>query len=196
MPASDIFELNVDMTWNGQNCVNVHHFTQVGADGSGTWQAALQSVWEDNYKAPLLDMMVTAVLVVQTRMRRLFPTQTQQTIVSVAENGDLLDIGVPTHCAVLLRQRGFPTGRKGTGGVKLCGAPAGEVLNGRITVAHAAKVATYGNVSEANIVDGATGYTFRSGVLSQVDDVFRAIEKSQVTPRVVTVHSRQIGVGQ
>ena len=196
MPADDVFELNVDMTWGGQNCVNVHHFIQVGGDGTGTWQAALLSVWEDNYKALLLDMMVTAVNIVQVRMRRLLPTQTQQTITTVGETGDILAIGVPTHCAVLLRQRGFPTGRKGTGGVKLCGLDETEVLNGRITVAQAAKVTAYGNVSESNITDGATGYVFRSGVLAQSDDTFRAIEKSQVTPRVVTVRSRQKGVGQ
>lgn len=196
MPANDIFELNVDMTWAGQNCVNVHHFIQKGVDGTGTWQAGLLAVWNANYKAPLLAMMVTAVEIVQIRMRRLLPTQTQQTITAVGENGDILDTGVPTHCAVLLRQRGFPTGRKGTGGVKLCGLPDSAVLNGKLTVAAAALVTTYGNVSEADVVDGASGYSFRSGVLSQVDDSFRAIEKSQVTPRVVTVRSRQIGVGQ
>lgn len=195
MAANDVFELSVDMDFGQQNCVNVHHFIQNGVDGTGIWQDALTSVWEDSYEASFLALMTTAVNVVQLRMRRLLPTQTQQTIVSVGELGTHLGASLPTHLACLLRQRGFPTGRKGTGGVKICGVPTSEVLNGKITVAYAAKVTTYGNISEADIVDGATGYSFRSGVLAQSDDTFRAIEKSQVTPRIVTVHSRQIGVG-
>ncbi len=196
MPADDVFELNIDMTISGQNVVNVHHFIQSGVDGTGTWQDALLSVWQDNFKTPLRNCMVQAVTIVQTRMRRLQPTQTQQTIVLDGAIGDILSPALPPHLAVLLRQRAFPTGRKGTGGVKIVGIPDTGVADGRLNEAYKNLVATYGDVSEADITDGATGYTFRAGVLSQVDNVFRAIEKSQVTPRVVTVHSRQIGVGQ
>jgi hypothetical protein len=129
-------------------------------------------------------------------MRRLFPTQTQQTITARGSFGGIAGDGMPTHCAALLRQRGITLGAKGIGNVKIAGVPRAVVANGRITAAQAALYTTYGEVSEAAIVDGATGYGFHSGVLSQIDDSFTVIEKSVATPRVVTVHSRQKGVGQ
>lgn len=196
MPVDDIFELNVDMTIGGQNCVNVHHFIQRDVDGTGSAIDALSAVWTADYKTSLLALMVSTVNIVQLRIRHLLPIQTQQTIIAVGSVGTHAGQALPTYLATLLRQRGFPTGRKGTGGVKIVGTPHGEVLNGRITVAYAAKVTTYGNISEADVTDAGSGYVFRSGVLAQSDGSFRAIEKSQVTPRVVTVHSRQIGVGQ
>lgn len=196
MPANDVYELSVDMTYGGQNIVNVHHFVQNGVDGTGTWQDALMQVWTDNFKGPLSDLMVGTVTIVQVRMRRLKVGQTQQTTVAVGLAGQIMSNGLPTHCAVLIRQRAFPTGRKGTGGVKITGVPIDNVENGQIDLALATLCQTYANISEEDITDPGSGFDFRAGVLSQVDDVFRAIEKSQVTPRVVTVQSRQIGVGQ
>jgi len=195
MPANDVFELTVDMTHNGQNLANVHHFTQIGGDGTGTWQDALKQIWIDSYRAALKAMMVTAVNIVQIKVRRLFPTQTQSTTTAIGEAGDIIGVGLPTHAAVLLRQRGFPTGRKGTGGVKICGVPIGAQTAGRLSSAAAALVKTYGDVSESDITDGGSNYTMRAGVLSNVDNVLRKIQKSIVTPRIVTVHSRQVNVG-
>lgn len=196
MPALDIFELSVDMTYQGQNVVNVHHKQQIGADGTGTWQASLLTNWQVAYKPRLRAVMTAGINIVQVRMRRLFPTQTQQTITTINEFGLHAGDGMPPHCAALLRQRGQTTGAKGCGGVKFCGVPNQVVLNGKITVAYAALMELYGDQDESDITDGATGYTFRGGVLSQVDNVFRKILKCYATPRVVTVHSRQIGVGQ
>jgi len=195
MPADDIFELGVDMTHAGQNVSNVHHFKQIGADGTGTWQDALLQIWQDNYKALLKALMVTAVEIIQVKVRKLFPTQTQQQALAVAENGTVLDTGLPPHAAALVRQRAIPTGRKGTGGVKIVGVPTQEVEDGRITVSYRNQLESYGNVSEADITDPTSGYVMRSGVLSKVDNSFRSIVKSMATPRIVTVHSRQINVG-
>ena len=196
MPADDIFERSVDMTYQGQNCVNVEHLQQIGADGTGTWQASLLTNWQVAYKPRLKNVMVAGVNIVQVRMRRLFATQTQQTITTINEAGDHLGDGMPGHCAALLRQRGETTDQKGCGGIKFVGVPNQVVLNGKIVVAYAALMELYGDQDESDITDGATGYTFRGGVLSQIDDVFRKILKCYATPRVVTVHSRQIGVGQ
>lgn len=196
MPALDIFERSTDMTYGGQNVVNVEHLQQIGADGTGTWQASLFTNWDVAYKPRMRNLMTAQVNIVQVRMRRVLPTQTQQTTTTVNEAGLHAGDGMPPHIASLLRQHGETTGRKGTGGIKFTGIPNTEVLNGRITVAYAALMELYGDQDESDITDGATGYTFRGGVLSQVDDVFRKILKSYATPRVVTVYSRQRGVGQ
>lgn len=194
MPLGDIFELNVDMLFEGQNCVNVHHVLQTTADGTGTWQAALLNRWTTDMEANLLACMVDQVEIVQVRMRRLFPTQTQQTITPRGSFGGIAADPLPPHCCALIRQRGIPTGRKGTGGVKIIGVPRTLVFDGRITTGYAAILETYSLPMEAELVDGS-GYKFRYGVLAQSDDTFRSIEKTRATPRVVTVRSRQIGVG-
>ncbi len=196
MPANDIFELQVNMTHSGQNVTNVHHFIQVGVDGTGTWQDALKQIWLDNYKDILRALMVVAVNIVEIKLRKLFPVQTQQTASNIGEAGLVLTTGMPTHAAALIRQRATPSGRKGTGGVKICGVPIAEVDEGKISESYRDDMLTYGNISESDITDGGSGYTFRSGVLSNVDNVLRKIVKSMPTPRIVTVHSRQIGVGQ
>lgn len=195
MAAGDIFELSVDQTYTGQNGVNVHHFTQVGADGTGDARTALFNVWNDNYRAALIAIIIADVNIVQVRIRRINPTQTQSLITAVGETGTRTNPGLPPHCAVLVRQRGFSTGRKGTGGTKIWGVSANQVANGRIDTLEADLYTAWGDLSESDITDGGTGYKFRAGVFSASDSSFRVIEKSQVTPRVVTVHSRQIGVG-
>ena len=195
MALGDIFELNVDMLFEGQNCVNVHHVIQTSTDGTGTWQVALLGIWTANMEANLLACMVDQVEIVQVRMRRLFPTQTQQTITPRASFGSIAADPLPPHACALIRQRGIPTGRKGTGGVKIIGVPRTLVFDGRITTGYAAILETYAGPMEQDFVHGS-GYEFHYGVLSQVDDSFRAIEKIRATPRIVTVRSRQIGVGQ
>lgn len=196
MAAGDLYEFNVDMTYGGQNCVNVHHFVQNGPDGSGLAQVALHAMWLAVYRTPLRAIMTNEVNIVQTRIRRLQPTQTQQTITAVGSLGTHTGTALPPHAACLLRQRGTPSNRKGTGGVKIVGVPEGQVLAGVLEVAYAALVQTYGDVSESDQTDGGTGYVWRSAVYSIIDNTARLIEKSKVTPRIVTVHSRQIGVGQ
>lgn len=195
MPDGDLYEMNVDLTYAGQNCVNVHHFLQIGADGTGDPRSALHQMWFLKYSAKLQTIMVADVTIVQTRIRQLKPIQTQTLITSAGFAGTHTGDALPPHAACLLRQRGFPTGRKGTGGMKIVGVPTSEVKQGIIEVAYAALVQTYGDLSESNQADGTTGFNWRSCVFSQIDGVPRLIEKSKVTPRIVTVHSRQIGVG-
>lgn len=196
MAADDVFAVSLDTQYNGQNCVNVLHFIQIGADGTGTWQAALLSVWEDNFKVPWIALMVGGVNIVQVRMRRLIPTQTQQTITNIGTVGAHTGAGMPTHAAALLRQRGLTTDEKGTGGQKIVGVPVTEVANGRISKAYSDLMVAYGQEGEVDITDGTSQFKFRQVIYNVPLKSSRKVIHSDGTPRIVTVHSRQLGVGQ
>jgi len=53
----------------------------------------------------------------------------------------------------------------------------------------------WGDVAESDQTDATSGFVFRSGVFRPSDGTIRKIVKSFATPRLVTVRSRQIGVG-
>lgn len=195
MADQDIFELNVDQRYAGQDVTNVHHFQQQGADGTGPWQTALTSVWSSFYEAVFLNMVINTLEIVQIRLRQLLPTQTQQTISARASFGAIVGDGLPPHCCTLIRQHGEGGTRKGTGGSKITGVPRANVESGRINNAMRILMGLWGDVSENNQTDVATGYVFRSGVFRPADGSFRKIVKSFPTPRIITVRSRQIGVG-
>lgn len=198
MADNDIYELNVDMTYSGQNLVNVYHFQQDGTDGTGTGRAALAAIWVANFKAPHVALLVSAVNTVQLRIRQLFPFQTQQLIFPIGALGDTIDNGLaPQQCAILNQkgERGGPKGRRGAGHMKISGVPASASAAGRVNDAYAELMNTLGTVFSSKLTDAGSGYTFDSVILSGVDDVPREILSSGSTSRIRTVYSRSIGVG-
>lgn len=199
MPSGDIYEVNLDHTYGGQNLTNVLHFQQDGTDGTGTARDALADIWDDNFKAPHKALLVDSVLLVQLRIRQLFPTQTQQQLVTINETGDVMTNGLPPQqCAILSQKgiRGGPKGRRGAGHMKISGVPVGAVDAGRVNLNYAGDMNTLGLVFADKLTDIPTGYTFDSVTLSNVDNVGRVIEVSGSTSRIRTVYSRSIGVGQ
>jgi len=199
MADLDVYECNVDQTYNGQNMTNVLHFVQEGTDGTGGARQAIAAIWDDNFAAPHRAVCVAAVTFVQLRIRRLFPTQTQQFISPVGLVGDVLNDGLPPQqCAILSQKgvRGGPTGRRGSGHMKISGVPLTVTDAGRINVNYANDLNTLGLVFVASLTDAPSGYTFSSATLSNVDNVARQITVSGSTSRIRTVYSRSIGVGQ
>lgn len=195
MPAGDIMELTVDQTYAGQNIANVHHFLQIGPDGTGTWQNALKDIWTAFFEDKFLDMVIDTLEVIQIRLRRLLPTQTQSSIIARGVPGNITGDGLPPHAATLVRQYGEGADRKGTGGSKIAGVPEAAIEEGRISAAQAALMVAWGDVAESDQTDATSGFVFRSGVFRPSDGTIRKIVKSFATPRLVTVRSRQIGVG-
>ncbi len=198
MPNNDVFELNVDHTYNGQNLTNVLHFRQSGTDGSGSVLEALELVWFDNFRGPHKDLLVVDVNIVQLRARQLFPVQTQQRLLPINETGTISEIGLPPQqCAILSQkaERGGPKGRRGAGHMKISGVPVTEVDTGRVTLAYATLLNTLGAVFMERITNPISGFVFDSVTLSAIDDVARRIEQSFATSRIRTVYSRSIGVG-
>lgn len=196
MAEFDILECNIDMTYSGQDVTNVLHFIQVGADGAGDVREALATLWEDHYKTTFLALLVNAVSVVQLRIRKLYPTQTQQHLAPILEGGDSVANGMPPNCCAIMRCASVRDGRKGVGFMKITGVPQDAVNEGRINLAYGALVNAHGAVYEDDQTESGSGFVFRSVVYSVIDNVGRAILKAGATSRVKTVYSRSAGVGQ
>ncbi len=195
MADQDTLSLSCDLTYNNQNCVNVLHFVQQGASGTGTAMDALGVMWTANYKTLYKGLMTVGVNIVQIRVRRLTVVESQSVITAVGEIGTHSGGGMPTHSSALLRQRGASAAaRRGTGGQKICGVPRSIVKNGRITEAYATLMQAYGVLGESDITESGSGYKFRQIIIS-VGGSAGVIVHNSVAPRLVTVRSRQIGVG-
>lgn len=198
MPSGDIFECNVDHTYAGQNLTNVLHFLQVGDDGTGSALVAISGIWVTNFKNPHVALLVDSVNIVQLRIRKVQPTQTQQLIFPIGQVGDVVQNGLPPQqCAILEQkgQRGGAKGRRGAGHMKISGVPVTVVDTGRINENYAGDMNTLGDVFQEQLIDGPSGYKFDSIVLSQLDGFARVILFSGPTSRIRTVYSRSIGVG-
>jgi hypothetical protein len=184
------------MTFNGQNVTNVQHFTQVGDDGTGDARNAIAQIWDDDFRVTLKAVLNGTVNIVQTRIRRIQPTQTQQLITAIGELGDGSGPAYPTGSCVIIRLMSISSGRKGTGGVKICGMNNTDIALGRLNVAAANKLQTHANVYADTYTDSGSNYVMVPVVYSRIDNVGREILSAVILTRVKTVHSRQVGVGQ
>lgn len=193
MADLDVYQLSTDVDYNNQACTNVLHFLQSGTDGTGDPRQDLTDMFNFVYATLYRGLMVAGVTFVQIRVRRLIATETQTLINTIGSAGTHAGDGMPTHAAALLRQRGgSDSARQGTGGQKIVGVPVTAVSAGRLTAAYAALMQTYGELGESD--QGLTDWTWRQCILSTGNNA-RTIEQNSVSPRIVTVRSRQIGVG-
>lgn len=195
MPSGDVYELNVDGTLAGQNICNVHHYVQVGTDGTGSAFAALSTLWNDVNKPVFLDCCSDEYDIVRYRVRRLKPIESQTQIFAATGAGTNVAISMPNQICSILRQHAVPLLRRGTGHVKIPAMPITGVEEGRVTVAQAALMQLYGVKMIANQAESGSGYVFRAGVFSQVDEILREIVKIVPMGQVKTVYSRGIGTG-
>ncbi len=198
MPALDVYECNVDQTFAGQNMVNVLYFQQIGIDGTGDARNAITALWVVHFKDPHLELMVDSATIVQLRVRRVAPTQTQQLLFAVGVAGIQSGEAIPPQqCAILSQKgiRGGVKGRRGAGHMKISAVSVASVDTGRVNTAYAAKMNLLGVPFTQQITDGGSGYKFDSVILSPSDSVARRIISSGSTSRIRTVYSRSPGVG-
>ena len=195
MPDGDISELNVDATLAGQNVCNVHHFVQVGSDGTGDARTGVADMWIEDFQAVFLDCLSDQFALSQLRARRIQPTQTQSLITAAAGAGDLATEPLPNQSCAILRQHAVPLLRRGTGHVKLSGITVDNVSDGRISTALAILIDLFAAKMIADQTDSGSGYTFRSAVYSSVDSIARKIVRVATLGAVKTVYSRSLGVG-
>ena len=193
MPANDIYELSVDAVYGSENMTTVLHWLQVGSDGTGDPRDALNQIWVASFDAPQRLSQVVGVVHFQQRVRRLFPTQTQSLITANAGVGTMAGDGLPTNQCAILRMYGVLSGPRGIGHQKLYGIPTSLVLRGRVLIAYRDAVEPYGLLFTSDTTV-ANGWKFRAGVLG-VDNVCRAVQKTDILARVKQVHSRSARVG-
>lgn len=195
MPNNDIFELNVDSTLSGQNLTNTFHLKQTGSDGTGDARTAVNLWWVEHFRAEWLDCLSFQFTEVQTRVRRIQPTQTQALIVADVEPGTIAVETLPPQSCMIIRCHATPSARRGTGHTKLSGATIDSCANGKINNAQRLLNIAFANQLQAGHTEATTGYVFHMGVYSQVDTICRLIEKAEALVRIKTVHSRSVGVG-
>ena len=195
MPANDVYELSIDQLLQGQNLTNVHHCIQIGSDGTGDARAAVTLWWDEHFKENWLDCIVTAVSMVQTRVRRLQPTQTQTLITAATGDGDVLGEGLPSQSCGIIRTYAVPLARRGTGHVKVPGIDIAVTAAGKIDAATESIWNAFAVEMQTDLTETTTGYIFRMGVYSTIDEVLRPIVLAKARPRIKTCHSRSMGVG-
>ena len=196
MPANDVFELAVDQLIRAQNITNVYHCIQVGSDGTGDARDAVALWWDEHFKENYLDCVVTDLAMVQTRVRRIQPTQTQTTTTAATGDGDILETALPSQSCAILRTYAVPLARRGTGHVKICGIGISSTGNGAIDSSLETTINAFAAEMQQDQTETTTGYIFRMGVYSTIDEVLRPIVLAKARPRIKTVHSRSMGVGQ
>lgn len=194
MAKDDIFELTVRSLLNSQNIANVHHFQQTQNDGSGLNLDSLAEIWVASFQTQFLALLVDTFQVVDLSIRRILPTQTQPKVFPIAAFGVSTGGGLPTHACAIVGQWAEPDGRKGSGHVKICGAPVSACDEGRINLAYGTLLNAYADNFKNEQV-ATTGFRFQPGVFSQVDNQCRTILQARGKSRFKTCHSRQIGVG-
>lgn len=195
MPANDVFEMSVDQTLENQNLTNLYHFIQTSSDGSGDARAAVNALWTLIWKTLYLATVTAAVDMIQTRVRRIQPTQTQTLITANAGAGAIVGEALPPQSCAILRQYATPLARRGTGHVKISGIDVAASESGRIDVAQETLINAFAAPMTSDQTEVASGYVFRMGVYSQVDQVLRPIQSALALGRIKTVYSRSIGVG-
>lgn len=194
MPAGDVYELTIDSTYNAQSIANVLHFTQIGADGGGLGEEAVPAMFASVFLQPWAAMICNTYQFLQSRCRRITPTETQQFVSPINVFGDDVRQDSPTHLTAILRTYGTTTGRKGTGGIKFCGFSIDSYREGRIGGPFAGLGKVLGELMELDQSDVGSGYIFHASVFSRIDKVARQIQKTVMLPRLKTVRSRQLGV--
>lgn len=195
MPSGDIYEVNVDATLAGQNVCNVHHFKQIGSDGSGDARTAVANMWNTHFKPEFLLCLTDQFAMTQYRVRRIEPTETQSLITATTGTGALAAEPLPNQSCAILRQLAVPLLRRGTGHVKMSGITIGNVSEGRILDTLKTLIEAYAAKMISDQTDAISGFTFREGVYSTVDQILRIIVRTAVLGTVKTVYSRSIGVG-
>lgn len=195
MPNGDIYQCTAEMNFNNQDIVNVYHFVQVGADGSGDPREKVGLIWLANFETPLLAVLSDEVTIDVLRIRRLSVGQTQSFITTVGTAGGIPGQPLPTNQVAVLRLYGVRSGAKGIGNMRLPGVDNVFVNEGQVNASYVALAELFGDEFESNHTDGPSSYVFRSVVLGN-DGVGRQVQRAVMTSRIKQLRSRTIGQGQ
>lgn len=190
MPASDVYELNYDLTYGGQNITTVFHFAQVSADGAGDARDSATLMFFNQFVTPYLTGLNENLISVGTRVRRIFPTQTQAVTSTFTNAGNILNDGLPPNQVGVLRTYGPLSGRRGIGRILVPGLPEEDVKDGRLNVDQI----TFRNVLSAALeidqVDGITAYIWHAAVFSRLDNIARQIDNAGMLTQIKNLRSR------
>ena len=132
MAANDVFEARLNFTLYNQKCVNVFHFRQEDADGSGSARAALAALIGVNWVAKYVLAQTDDTTFDSIGVRRVFPTPLQEIVDSVALDGTFSGEAYPPNVTVCMTLYAADGGRRGIGRTYLVGVPEGAANFGAI----------------------------------------------------------------
>lgn len=196
MPAGDVYESSIDMTFAGQKLTNVIHFVQVGADGTGDPRESVTGILTTDFLPDYQNLVVDSLTFDQVQARRLFPTQTQQWTAASGVVGTQLSDGLPPQSCAILRLYGSRIGNRYVGRQLISGLPTSAVKDGQINNTLMGLLGIYGDHFESSHSFPISGYEFTATILRRADSTNSQIIRAQSLARVRTARSRQLGIGQ
>ena len=193
MRAGDNYQLVHAAVYEGQSVVNVYHFIQIGADGTGDPRQSLSDIFNVQIWPLIQTQLIDEFVQLGYRTKGIIPNETQTLLNVVAATGDLTDDGLPPNSVMQLTNYGSPLGRKGTGRTLLTGLPEANATDGVWDLTQQAAFAAYATLMTAPVIDGVTSWSFQFGILDTDLNVIRPVQRIEVAPRVKTLRSRTIG---
>ena len=191
MPSGDVYSASSRFSIKGEKTVNVLHFSQTSADGSGPVNqeladAILQDIWP-SYKALLSNDCTLQNISVY----KIAPAVGGSILVNVAEAGGVaVDTIPPNACVVATLYTDHFTGR-GRGRIFMSGIPDSHVDGGRIVNASAALYVTFLNTLKAPIAFGS-GVSFVPSVWSTKGAIARPITAHALRAALHNLRSRRM----
>jgi len=147
MPDGDTYELSQEAIYEGQSVVNVFHYLQVGADGTGDPRLGLVNAWLDELFGLIIPNLVPEYAMLQFRTRGILLNETQTLLTLNVTNGGNLGDGLPPNSVAMTRNYGERAGRKGTGRTLWTGVPELQTDQGLCELAYLAGWVAYENAA-------------------------------------------------
>lgn len=190
MPAGDVYECAYDLTYAGQNITTVFHFAQVSSDGAGDARDSCALMFFNQMVTPYLLALNDGLVSQGTRIRRIFPTETQALTSTFNDAGSVVQAGLPPNQVGILRTYGPLTGRRGIGRIMIPAIIEEDVQHGRLNIDQL----TFRNVLAAALeidqVDGTTAYIWHAAVFSRLDNIARQINSAGMLTQIKNLRSR------
>lgn len=193
MPSGDNYQITLDAVYNGQAVVNVFHFVQSGADGTGDVRESLTNIFQAQIW-PLIQARLTSEYVKQGYLAKgIKPNETQTLLTSSVSAGTLVEDGLPPNSVMQMTNYGLREGLKGTGRTLFTGLPESDQANGIINLLDQASWLTYITKMLSTMTDGVLLWSFKFGIYDTASNVIRVVQRMEVQPRLKTLSSRIIG---
>ena len=193
MPAGDNYQLTLEAIYEGQAVVNVFHFRQNGADGTGDVRLSLANIFEAQVWPLIQARLVNEYAKVGYLTKGIKPNETQTLLTLNAAVGGIVEDGLPPNSIMMMTNYGLRLGLKGTGRTMFTGIPEADTEGGILNLTYQGTWQTYIDKMLTTMTDAVLLWSFDFGVLDPAVDVIRLIQRMEVRPRLRTLRSRTIG---
>jgi len=195
MAQNDVFELRVNYVMNSQKMVNVHHFVNDSAAGTGDEPSALADVFNNDFVPVLTTALTDSITVASISARGVGAAQTQYVEVDASSPGAIASQPLPTNIAGVISMYTGGILPRDRGRVYIPGLPEAGQDRGVVSVATYSNLNDYAFLFNDDHTDAATGYVFHMVVWSPAFPAVRQVQLAVPQSILKSMHSRTIGVG-